>query len=219
MHVLDLQLATPILAQQHTFYAEVLGLPVLRTTPDSVTFQVGTSRLSFTEAKQPLPGIYHFAFTIPENQIDVATDWLRQRVPLLADSSGTNLFYSENWNAHNVYFYDPAGNVLELIARHELSDASELPFSATSLLNISEIGIAAENVPEQIAAIQAEVDAPVYRGPGSDTFSSIGDAHGLFIVVQRGRIWYPDTGKPAEHLPITVIIDDGSHPTACLRFS
>ncbi len=217
MHILDLQLVTPALDLQHTFYTQVLGLPALDMTSESVTFQIGASRLTLTTA--PVQGSYHFAFNIPENQLDAATRWLGQRVSLLRDAGGTDTFYSENWDAHNVYFYDPAGNIVELIARHTLPNASDLPFDASSLLNISEIGIAADDVTTQIAAIQAQVDAPIYRGPGSDTFSAIGDDHGLFIVVHHGRIWFPDTGKPAEHLPVTVLADDGKHPAASLRFT
>lgn len=216
MHILDLQLVTPDLALQHTFYTQVIGLPVLQTTSESLTFQAGASRLTFTEA--PAQGSYHFAFNIPENQLASAKNWLNQRVSLLKDSAGVDTFYSENWNAHNVYFCDTAGNVLELIARHTAPDASDRPFDAASLLNISEIGIAADDVPAQIATIQAQIDAPIYRGPGSNTFSPIGDEHGLFIVVSHGRIWFPETGKPAEHLPVTVSVDDGQHPVTCLHF-
>jgi len=86
------------------------------------------------------------------------------------------------------------------------------------VLNISEIGVAAENVAEQVAAIQARTGAPVYRGPGSDTFAQVGDEHGLLIVVQRGRIWFPDTGKPAEHLPITAIVAGAEPQPVALHF-
>ena len=207
MQIQDLHLATPDLSLQHAFYAQTLGLPALQATPESVTFRVGASRLTFAAAAgRP---IYHFAFNIPENQFDAAVDWLRRRVPLIADSAGTDIFYSEGWNAHNVYFYDPGGNIVELIARHDLPGATDRPFDAASLLNISEIGIAADDVPAQVAAIQERVDAPPFRGPGSDTFTPLGDDEGLFIVVQRGRIWYPETGKPAEHVPITMVVHDG----------
>ena len=218
MHILALRLATTMLAQQHDFYTRVFGFPVLNATSDAVTLQVGASRLTFVQATAPLPGSYHFAFNISTNQFAAAKRWLSRQVPLLTDAVGADEFYSSNWDAHMLYFGDPAGNIVELIARHTLNNASDLPFDGHSVLNISEIGVAAENVAEQVAAIQARTGAPVYRGPGSDTFAPVGDEHGLLIVVQRGRVWFPDTGKPAEHLPTTAIVAGAEPQPVALHF-
>lgn len=46
----------------------------------------------------------------------------------------------------------------------------------------------------------------IYDGAGSDTFTALGDEHGLFIIVKRGRIWFPDTGIPAELVPLKVAV-------------
>lgn len=218
MHIRELQIAVPSLAELHPFYTGVLGLPALQTTSTSVTLQVGASHLTLAEAGEPPRGNYHFAFNIPENQYAEAKTWLSQRVPLISASDGTDLFTVGNWNVHNFYFYDPAGNILELIARHDLPNASDRPFDATSLLNISEIGVATDDVPAQVAAIQAQVNAPLYRQPLDATFTAIGDEHGLLIVVRRGRIWFPDTGKPAEFLPIALVTDDGEHGPVSFHF-
>lgn len=48
-----------------------------------------------------------------------------------------------------------------------------------------------------------------YGGPGSETFTAVGDEHGLFIVVKRGRIWFPDTGKGAGMAPLEVEVSTG----------
>lgn len=215
MHMLALQLATTTLAQPRDFYTRVFGFPVVNATSEAVTLQVGTSRLTFAQVSAPLPGCYHFAFNIPTNQFAAAKRWLSQRVPLLTDAHGADEFHADDWNADMVYFGDSAGNVVELIARHTLPNASDVPFDGHSVLNISEIGVAVEDVPAQVAVIQAQTGASVYQGPGSDTFTPVGDEHGLLIVVQRGRIWIPDTGKPAEHLPVRALVaGDGDQPIA-----
>ena len=41
-------------------------------------------------------------------------------------------------------------------------------------------------------------------------FTPVGDEQGLFVVVKRGRMWFPDTGKAAELLPITVTTQVGT---------
>ena len=214
MLILNLQLVTSDLAAQREFYTRVFDCPLLSDTSDKIEFQVGASRLTFLRCVLPVTGPYHFAFNIPENQFVEATQWLRQHVALISDETGRELFYSDGWNAHMVYFYDPAGNIVELIARHTLPSTSQQPFRGQSLLGISEIGIAAQNVPEQAAAIAARGNTSVYRGAGSDTFSAVGDEHGLFIVVKPGRIWFPTTDKAAQPLPITVIThSDTEHMT------
>jgi len=218
MHILHLQLATTALEQQHAFYTQVFGFPVISTTADAITLQVGASQLTWTQATDPLPGSYHFAFNIPTNQFAAAKRWLHQQVGLLTDATGADEFYSEDWNADMLYFSDPAGNIMELIARHTLANASELPFSRPSILNISEIGVAAEDVPHEVAVIRHQTGAPIYNEPGSDTFTPVGDEHGLLIVVQRGRVWFPDTGKPAEHLPITAIITGADRQSSTLHW-
>ncbi|WP_085505155.1 hypothetical protein [Thalassobacillus devorans] len=46
--------------------------------------------------------------------------------------------------AHSLYFYDPAGNVVEFISRHSTAEKSEEPFSSKSILNISEMSLTVE---------------------------------------------------------------------------
>jgi catechol 2,3-dioxygenase-like lactoylglutathione lyase family enzyme len=212
MQIRELKLATPALNQQYDFYARVFDFPVLEETPDRFTLQVGASQLTFTHTTTPA-GIAHFAFNIPKNQFPTAKQWLQARTPLLKDANGTDAFFSDGWNAHMLYFTDPDGNILELIARHTLPSTSERPFSGQSIMNISEIGVATEDVPAQVAAIEARIGATVYRGPGSDSFTPVGDEEGLFIVVKRRRTWFPDTGIPAEYIPITVVTGTPEVPT------
>ena len=213
MQIRELQLGTSALAQQYDFYTRVFGFPVLQETPDMFVLQVGVSRLTFTRTNNEPGGIAHVAFNIPENQFLAAKQWLHERTPLFRNTDGEDEFFFEAWNAHALYFHDPDGNILELIARHTLPSASDRPFSQKSILNISEIGIVTEDVPAQVAAIKARVGASVYGGPGSDSFTPVGDEEGLFIVVKRGRMWFGDSGKAADRIPITVVTGTADQPT------
>ena len=213
MQIHELQLAADLPAELVSFYRDTLSLTVQQELPTSVLLCVGASRLRFTKAEQSISGVYHFAFNVPENQFAAAKSWLSQRVSLLGDATGVDDFYSELWNAHMVYFADPVGNILELVARHTHGSASAAAFSSASLLNISEIGIAAADVAAQVAAMQARAAIPHYRDRGSSSFSAIGDDDGLFIVVAQGRIWFPNTGKPAMQLPLRVLTGDPAQPT------
>lgn len=203
MEIQELRLVAHDLPALQHFYGQTLGLPVIMDANDTLLITIGSSRLVFTYTSVMPSPVYHFAFNIPPHQFDAAIEWISQRTPLIADANGNDRFYSENWDADNLYFYDPAGNIAELIARHTLSYPTEVPFSVDSLLNISEIGLATNDVPGLVAQLQADLQLLPYRGQ-SETFTAVGDEHGLLIVVAQGRNWYPDTGKPALDVPLSV---------------
>ncbi|MEM7736065.1 MAG: hypothetical protein AAF267_09775 [Deinococcota bacterium] len=209
MQLREVQLQATNLDALASFYASLVGENAVTLEEHQVRIEVGRSSLIFTKANKPLDGVYHFAINIPENQFEQAKTWLLERVPFIADNTGEDSFYSENWNSHAVYFYDPAGNILELIARHTLDNASNTPFSEASLLSISEIGIAADDVATQVTNLSSRTGAQPYRWSGSSVFTPVGDAEGLFIVVQHGREWFPNTSQTAKHLPVSVVLHTG----------
>lgn len=219
MNFAEIQILTYTLAAQRAFYTQTLGLSDATAASDTFTAQAGATRLTFLQPQPAGRGdersVYHFAFNIPENQLAEAKAWLKQRTPLVSSQAGRDEYNFESWNAHAVYFLDPAGNVVELIARHNLPNASQQPFGGHSLLNISEISVTAANVPDTVRAIQSALGVEVYDGP-SATFAAVGDEQGLFIVVPAGRAWFPDTGRLAGFYPMTVRLEDGRTWTAPL---
>ncbi|MFN8511914.1 MAG: hypothetical protein U0232_11575 [Thermomicrobiales bacterium] len=205
MQIEHLELLATDLPALRDFYAGRFGLPVLPSPADRLVLQVGTSRLTFAQAPADWTGRYHYAFNIPENQFRQAKAWLAARNALATAADGSDEFHSTNWDADNLYYYDPAGNIGELIARHTLDSASDRPFSPASLLAISEIGLATPDVPATVADLSTRLALTTY-GETSDTFTPVGDEQGLFIVVRAGRIWFPDTGIAAHPLPLTVTV-------------
>jgi catechol-2,3-dioxygenase len=192
MRIRELTLQSKDAAAQRAFYHDLLGLPVVEEDSQHVTFQAGHTRLTFEQAASALPNsTYHFAFNIPENQIMQAKDWLIARTPLAVapDNSQQEIYDFTDWNAHAFYFLDGDGNIVEFIARHNLNNASDVPFSEDSLIGVSEMGLATPDVIRTVADLQHNLGLPVWRGAGSDMFSAVGDEHGLFIVVKTGRKW------------------------------
>ena len=208
MKLRELCLKSQDIASQAGFYRRLLGESAVVLEPPTLTVTVGGSRLIFEATDSPLAGVYHFAFNIPENQFAEAYTWLTERVSAVVDDSDETTFYSPAWDAHMMYFYDADGNIAELIARHTLNNASSKPFDSHSVLNVSEIGIAAADVPQSVRHLKQRTGASEY-GASSDAFAPVGDEMGLFIVVQTGRVWAPDTGLTAEHVPLQVVLEDG----------
>ena len=214
MYIDELELYAADLTPLRAFYGELLGLPVTGASNDTrLELRVGRSLLRFVYAPAGWQGVYHFAFNIPENQIAAGRAWLAQRVALIADSAGRNQFHSDDWDSDQCYFYDPAGNIGELIARHTLPNASGEPFGTASLLRVSEIGLVVEDVPAVVATLQAQLGLATYGSP-SVSFAPLGDEHGLLILVPLGRIWFPETGIAAAPAPVRASLRIGSEPIA-----
>jgi catechol-2,3-dioxygenase len=207
MKILELTMQTADLAPQRTFYATVLGLAVIEHSPSRIVFQAGATRLVFEKAADNRSQIYHFAFNIPENQLEAAKAWVLERVPLLKSVDGADTFHSAGWNSDGIYFCDSAGNILEFIARHNLDNAQPGEFSSASILSVSEIGLATDNVPALVTQLCEKLGLTVYDGAGSDTFTAIGDENGLLIVVRQGRKWYPNLVASAEFLPLKIKVE------------
>ncbi len=195
--ILELRLESGALREQKRFYTQILGLPLLGESNEQFTIRAGTTRLTFAAAARDEP-TYHFAFDIPENKIMQAKTWLAQRAPVLTQE-GQEIIHFPAWNAHAVYFHDPAGNVVELIARHDLPNATPGPFGAEEILYASEIGLVVDDVPAEVKALGEALGLAVYR-PGSDHFAPVGDEHRLLILNHRDRGWWEDT--PSRPYPV-----------------
>ncbi|MCA0457356.1 MAG: hypothetical protein LCI00_25520 [Chloroflexi bacterium] len=205
MKIQTLRLKMADLVPAKAFYHDVLKLPVTTETADELVLQAGSTQLIF-EREAGWQGKYHFAFEVPENKVQEAAEWLGDKVKFATLHDTTVFTSSERWNANMVYFYDPAGNILEFIGRHRQPNTSSEPFSERDMLYLSEIGLATSDVPATVAWLNDTLGLAAYDGAGSDSFSAVGDEHGLLIVVKAGRNWYPETGIPAGLYPIDITI-------------
>jgi len=111
MRLQSLTLLAPALGPLHNFYGEVLGLAAAETA-DALSLTAGRTRLTFAQAPPTWAGFYHIAFNIPTNLFASAKAWLSRRVQLLHDKAGADEIHFPGWNAHALYFGDPAGNIV-----------------------------------------------------------------------------------------------------------
>ncbi len=199
MRLRHLELVSPDPPAQGRFYGRTLGLPVREVT-GGVEVQVGWTRLTFTAGERAPDHVEHLAFSLPWDRFGVARAWLAARVPLRQDTSGADTFPSgswpDAWRSWAVYFDDPDGNILELIAHRGLTTTASGDFGPEELLGVAEFGVAVPRVPETVAALAERLRAPERSGD-APTFMWVGGRDGRLIVVRDGRIWFPDTGIPA----------------------
>ncbi len=206
MLIKRLELSTLDLIAQRDYYAYVLELPA-HLEDDYLLVKAGKTDIIFTQAPSHWLGQYHFCFNIPENQFLQAKVWLSKRIPLLKDEKGNDEFKSQTWNASSLYFKDTAGNILEFIARHDQKNATDIPFNSEQILQVSEIGLPSKDVISFTKELCEKLGASVYKQEPNETFTPIGDEDGLFILPIENRIWYPNTGVPAQMLPVKVDVE------------
>ncbi len=207
MKISQIQIKTNDIKKTRTFYQSVLDLFILKNDQNSVMIRVGDSVLKFVGDSQ-FNSIYHFAFNIPENQLEEAIKWCKNKVDLIPIEDKNVITHFENWNAHAVYFYDNNGNLLEFIARHDINNEQGGKFTGASILNISEIGIVTENPLELGNKLIAEHQLHFFsKNANSEVFSAIGDNEGLLILVRPNRNWYP-TQTPSESNATEITIEN-----------
>jgi catechol-2,3-dioxygenase len=154
----------------------------------------GASRVRF----EPGPAVCsHFAVNVPPERFEEAVAWAGERADLLQEDVPF-----AHWLARAAYYYDPAGNVVELIAR-ERAPGEEL------LLEVSEVGLPVPDVAAAAAFLEAELGLPHFSGD-RENFSAVGDDRGLFILVPVGRDWL-FTDRPSTEAPVRVTIE-GDRP-------
>lgn len=191
----DLRLRTSAsLEEMADFYAGVLELKVLERDRTHLVVAAGETRLSYTRqpAEQGSP-FYHVAFNIPENKILAARDWQLERTELDNNPSAPrhpdhpDVVHFAHWDAHSVFFRDPAGNLLEHIARHTLDNAAPGPFSSRDVQCCSEIALVldAEDLRPEADRIAAAIGVERYR-TSSARFVALGDENGLVLVMKKG---------------------------------
>ncbi|TKC19021.1 VOC family protein [Robertmurraya kyonggiensis] len=206
MEIKSVILQSNNIEEMKEFYVEHFGFPLVKEDESGFRIVVGTSELEFSSKQVEANPYYHFAFNIPTNKFEEAKEWVKDRVALNVDFEKDEIYFS-NFDAHSLYFYDPAGNIVELIARHALANAQEGDFSIESILNISEIGL---TVDDAIHACHKLMEIGIHeREHGDLTASSLNfmgeKSKGIFIILnQPGRRWI-FSDKQSAIFPLEII--------------
>mgnify|MGYP001829093045 FL=1 len=192
MKIRSLKINTSGFDAQVAFYSEVIGLQLISKKEHEAVFELGASKLILKRSKDFQP--YHFAINIPCNMEQEALIWLKNRVTILKDGD-SEIQNFESWNARAIYFYDKDGNIVELIARRNLRNEYQGKFDRNCLLEISEIGIATDNIKSVYSSLTKIVTLKKYDG-GWERFCALGDENGLFICInKRLKNWCPTDDK------------------------
>jgi hypothetical protein len=212
MKIGRLELETKDLDILASFYNKVLELPVAQTEDECTVF-VGTSTVRFKKVSTPQEPFYHFAINIPSNKTEEAKEWLQKRVELIYIEDYKSVVADfVNWNAKSVYFFDAAGNILELIARFDLKNDAAENFNPEHFLSVSEVGLVfpEDEIETKTSRLLSQYKLSYFvKQPPFPNFKAVGDDEGLFIIVTENRNWYP-TNKKSRICPIKVQFENGA---------
>lgn len=196
MRIIELTLQTNNLEKTKHFYHEIIGFDIIDDSEKEISFKVGSSKLKFVQVNSGYHPKYHFAFTIPTNKLEEAIAWTSHRVNLIKTDENEIISNFENWKAKAIYFYDNNLNILELICRTDLKNSVEDEFSIKAILNINEIGIATDHPLQLGTEINEKIKSGFFaKGPKGEDFAAVGTDHGLFVISNPDRNWYPTQDK------------------------
>lgn len=195
--------ALPELAE---FYGDRLGLPILERSREAVAIAVGETRLELVGGGGD--PFYHVALLVPGDRFDAALGWIRQRVDLLPDAeSGDAVFAFTGWGAQAVYFHDPAGSIVELIAHTGLGESGAGgAVSGAELVGLSEVGLVGDTA-ALAGTLGEKLGLELWDGRvGVEGWLGfVGEKARTLILSPPGRGWLP-TERPAEPHPLEIVL-------------
>lgn len=198
MKILHIMLETANIEKMKVFYNDILEMPMVRENEDMFTVQAGKTQITFKQSDH-LP-FYHFALRTDARYLGYIFDNLQDNgAELLSDKSGHKSMY---WGGKQIYFKDPDGNLVEILEY-------EYPYNdqMDGWYDICEMGMPSENV-QEVSDFFADI--PNHNDSKSDTFRFYGDSFGNFVLVKKGREWFP-TNSPATIHPIAVEVEGSGY--------
>ena len=201
MNIQNVTMHASNLEKTKEFYLMHLAFPLASEDENSFTFQAGQTTVTFRKALESDTPFYHFAFNVPSNQFDESKEWVKSKVSLSTEEGDDE-----------VYFEDPAGNIVEFICRLSDATAGDETFSAVSLQKMSEMSLVVQNKLEASSLLQ---DVGIFNRSDEEILSTgltfIGDRADAtyLLLVNEGRTWYFST-KQAVSYPLSITLTNGA---------
>lgn len=213
---LDLRIRQKSLEQTRIFWRDFMGFTETYISMNRYQYQVGNARLKTRTSNLPpseedffFPQ-YHFSISIPPNQIENCLNWFYERARqeefktlsfnVWKDSvTGAEIVRRELYNSQSIFIEDPAGNIIEILSRHNPDNPDDLvegDFSPAMFRGITEVGCVCNDVRKVTNTLKEtfqvdEVDRT------SNSYKPIGGPDGLLKLTVPGKIWFPTADERA----------------------
>ncbi|MDQ0175528.1 hypothetical protein [Bacillus chungangensis] len=207
MIIKELRLKTKRLEALKEFYGELLGFSCKEIGDKQLMIPIGESKLIFEQTLAYGDPYYHVAINIPQNQFQEAKKWIKQYVSLQVEDGEDEVFFQE-LQAHSLYFLDPAGNIMEFIARHDLQNDRFAAYTAEACLGISEIGIPTEHVVDTAEELVRHGIPVINNEEIVDKQLNFMGKNGVYLIVAPLRRRWIFSDLISKPFPLQVIVDD-----------
>jgi catechol 2,3-dioxygenase-like lactoylglutathione lyase family enzyme len=199
MNIYEIHLKCYHMEKMKEFYTNTLEMELINENEDLFSIMAGTTKMIFVR-DEAIP-FYHVCFRTNSQFYDYMFSKLSQLDILLPDENGNTSMF---WKGKQAYFTDPDGNILEMLERPFRYIGKE-PFG---LFDVGEIGMPTKSVTQ----LQEELSTFIVDQyeKESETFAFFGDERGVFVIVKKGRHWYP-TDRGAEIHPLKITISGNEH--------
>ncbi|QIH77412.1 hypothetical protein GTN30_01860 [Macrococcoides canis] len=145
MNILSVQFETNIIPEIKKFYKSI-GFRV-REIDDKLIINVQHSEIVFKRNEALMnESFYHFAIDIPPLQYNRIKASIKDKIELLIEEDNDEIYF-EHIDARSFYINDPAGNIVEFVARNDL-DNKYIEVVNVDYLRISEISLVTNKVIE-----------------------------------------------------------------------
>ncbi|KQL50851.1 hypothetical protein AN964_24890 [Heyndrickxia shackletonii] len=206
MKIYRVQLKAYYLEKMKKFYTNLLQMQLVYEDERSFAVLAGTTRVYFE--KDDAQPYYHVCFHLGSAFFDEIYNRLEKEKLLLSNEEGETSMY---WKGKQAYFYDPDGNILEILERPFQQGEEE----SDGWYRVGEIGMPSTNIYELRDFLSPYIENQ-YKIE-QDSFSFFGKEEGVGVLVKIGRNWYP-TDRPAEVHPIKLVVSGNTeayltHPT------
>lgn len=213
MKIQQIDLWVSDLEELVVFYNHTLEFPLKSSNETEATFQIGNSMLRLIKDGKARNNYYHFAFNIHSNMFSKAKSWLQERVALSTEDGEDEVEFIGRFKGKSCYFEDPAGNIVEYIAREAITPISNaMHFSSKNVVEISEIGLTTDNIVKFATEIM-DLGIPSQDGKIVDDIEHLNflgqQEDGVYILLGPvGRRWL-FSDKRAIDSPVTIYTDKG----------
>jgi hypothetical protein len=194
--------------RQAFFWKNLMGFDVDNQSQSSFSVKIGTSILTFVVGAQG--GVYQFTLEIPENQIENALFWIKKRAKVVPDAqTGAEILHKSKLNTHSLFFNDPAGNHIELIARHKLKNSMQGEFNRNMIYSISNVTVVTRSIKDCKDSLINNFN--LYEIPGtSNSVKIVGGESGTLTFHIPTRPYFPSEDNIASPYRMNIVI---RHPS------
>jgi len=199
--------------ETRNFYKKLLPKVTNEVNDQLFELNFPANTLSVEETKTTDKPFYHFAFLIPYHTFDSAKAYVSKHVALNIENGKDEVSFAEN--IRSLYFYDPAGNVVEFIGKKEEDkEPDKQEFSEDAIHCLTEMSLVTANMEQTLMKLKQVGLSDAIGSVDSNDLVFLFSDNSSLLISPDGRDWV-FSDKPAEVFPqeidikgITITIDD-----------